>query len=65
MAAFTTAAVSARTTSGCTVTFNAAAIDCSPTQIQQLAKLFAQLAIDMSGQTADDSSATVTIGALG
>lgn len=63
MAAFTSAAVTARTTSGCTVTFNAAAIDCNATQLRQLAVLFTRLAAEASGTPSDDLSATVTIGA--
>lgn len=65
MATFSSAAVTARTTSGCTVTFNAAAIDCTAAQVLQLQKLFNELALYTVGAMADDTSATVTIGALG
>lgn len=64
MAAFTSAAVTARTTSSCTITFNAAAIDCNVTQIKQLAKLFDRLIADMAGPEGSVSAA-ITVGALG
>lgn len=63
MATFSTAAVTARTTSGCTITFNAAAIDCNATQLKQLQQLLNRLVIDTCGTESDDTSATITIGA--
>lgn len=66
MATFSTAAVTARTTSGCTITFNAAAIDVNAASIRQLYYMFEKLLMDTAGlEGAGSSSGTVTIGALG
>lgn len=65
MPALTTVAVSNRTTSGCTITLNAAAVDLNKAQIQQLAQLFKRLAIDTVGPNGTASPATITIGNLG
>lgn len=63
MAAFTSAAVTARTTSGCTITFNAAALDCTTAQLRQLQQLINRLLMDTVGTESDDTSATITISA--
>lgn len=65
MAAFTSAAVSNKTTSGCTVTFNAAAVDLNAAQIRQLKQLFNQLAVECAHNEGGNSSATITKGSLG
>lgn len=61
MATFSTAAVSALTSNGCTVTFNAAAIDCNAAQLKQLAKLFTTLAANNSCNEGGNTSATITL----
>lgn len=66
MAGFTTATVTARTTSGCTITFNAAAIDVNAAQLKQLSVMFEKLLMDSANlEGAGSTSGTVTIGALG
>jgi hypothetical protein len=61
MATFSTATVSALTTSGCTVTFNAAAIDLNAAQIRQLQKLFNNLAANNACNEGGNTSGTVTL----
>lgn len=61
MATFTSAAVTALTGNGCTVTFNAAAIDCNAAQLKQLSKLFANLAANNTGNEGGNTSATITL----
>lgn len=61
MATFSTAVVSALTSNSCTVTFNAAAIDCNAAQIKQLAKLFNNLAANNTGNEGSNTSATITL----
>jgi hypothetical protein len=61
MAALTTAAVSNLSSGSVTVTFNAAAIDCTATQLRQLEKLFALLAANNSAnEGSGNTSVTIT-----
>lgn len=62
MAAFSTAVVSARTTSGCTITFNAASIDCTTAQLRQLQTMIQRLVVDTTGSASVGTPATITIG---
>jgi len=65
MATFSTAVVTARTTSGCTITFNNAAIDVNASSIKQLSVLMEKLLMDTANnEGAGGTSGTITIGAL-
>lgn len=66
MATFTSAAVTNRTGNGCTITFNAAAIDVNAAQLKQLYALLGTLiAGGSAGNEGGNSGATITIGAFG
>lgn len=65
MATFSTAVVSARTTSGCTITFNAAAIDVNAASLKQLYKVFQILLADTANnEGSGGTGGTITLGAL-
>jgi len=60
MAALTSIAVSARTPMTATITFNAAAIDCTAYQLKQLQSVVNKLVNECSGDSPTTATATVT-----
>lgn len=60
MAALSTAAVTAITTGGATVAFNAATIDCNACQLKQLAKMFDVLAQSSGNSESGNAAVAIT-----
>ena len=60
MAALTSIAVTNRAPKGATITFNAAAIDVTGTQLKQLESIIRKLMTECSSDMPTDTSATVT-----
>lgn len=60
MAALTSIAVTNRAPKGCTLTFNAAAIDLTGTQLKQLESIIKKLMVECSADMPTDTSATVS-----
>lgn len=58
---FTFVTATNRTTNGCTVTFNSASMDMTPTGMKQLQGFFDRLTMDTCGDETGNASATVII----